>query len=296
MENAQLMAHCGAEIATIEEVQAVPVPDPDETWHPIAHSLAVELLEDRIKENGFDVRRKQFALQDGKIEKRDAQEWPGAKLFGVYDLVLPWDSDGDYTMAIGLRNSMDMSFAYSLVGGSRVFVCDNLAFSGAVEMRKKHTSKILEGLGELVNDTVLRVSDLFVEDAERFEVWKTRRIGREEATDFVCEVQEEGALPIRGIPIIRQLFRDGAVDGKALPGGRLGGYAAFRDPTVWSLYNHFSEFAKSQRINALDHARRSSRQTELFRRRFPVTRGDLALGRPVAQETAVEGPAAHELN
>lgn len=299
MSNATLMAHCGAEIAEIEAVRSVPVPEPDETWHPIPHGLAVDLVEKQIAENGFEIRRRQFALQDGRIEKRDNLEWAGAKLFGVYDLVLPWDGDGDFTMALGLRNSMDMSFAYSLVGGSRVFVCDNLAFSGAVEMRKKHTVNILDGLEELVASTVLAVSDLFVEDTERFEVWKTRRIGLDEATDFVCEVQEAGALPIRGIPVIRSLFRDGEATGKFLPGGRLGGYEAFRDPTVWSLYNHFSEFAKAQKINALDHARRSSRQTELFRRRFPVTRTDLALRNDAVAEAevvAVQDVPQHERN
>lgn len=289
MTDSQMMLHCGAETATIEEVTAVPVPDPDETWHPIEHGLAIELLEKQIAANGFEVRRRQFALQDGVIEKRDKLEWRGARLFGVYDLVLPWDGDQDFTMAIGLRNSMDMSFAYSLVGGSRVFVCDNLSFSGAVEMRRKHTTSILDGLEELVQDTVLRVSDLFVEDSERFEAWKGREITLETATDFICEVQEAGALPIRAIPLVRSLFRDNAIERKGLPGGRLGGYEAFRPPTVWSLYNHFSEAAKAQRINALDHARRSSQQTALFRRRFPVTPGDVK-----AAEEQV--PAAHELN
>jgi hypothetical protein len=269
-ENATLMLHCGAQTATIEEVRAVEVPDPDEHWHPIAHGLALETLEDKLQTNGFEIRRSQFALQDGRIDKRDGVAWPGAKLFGVYDLTLPWGiGDDEYTMAMGVRNSMDMSFAYGLVGGSRVFNCDNLAFSGEVEMRKKHTANILDGLEDLVNDTVLRVAELFVSDAERFEAWKETEVSLESATDFICQVSEEGALPIRGIPVVRKLFRDGEAKG-------LGGYEDFRAPTVWSLYNHFSEFAKSQRINALDHARRSSRQTELFRARFPVTAADIA--------------------
>jgi hypothetical protein len=272
MTDSTLMTHCGATTATIEEVRAVPVPDPDDSWHPIPHGLAVDLLEKSIESHGFGIRRRQFALQDGRIEKRENQTWAGAKLFGVYDLTLPWASDGDeFSMAMGVRNSMDMSFAYSLVGGDRVFVCDNLAFSGVVEMRKKHTANILDGLEGLVSDAVLQTSDLFVSQAERFEAWKALELSVEEATDFVCEVQEEGALPIRGIPAIRALFRDGEAK------GGLGGYEEFRAPTVWSLYNHFSEFAKSQRINALDHARRSSRQSELFRRRFPVLPSDQTL-------------------
>lgn len=269
-----ILTHCGAVAVSEDEVRGIPVPAPDKSWRPIPHGLAIDLVEKSIVANGFKIERKAFALQNGIIPKRDVK-WEGAKMFGVYDLKLPWTENGeDYSMAVGLRNSMDMSFAYSLVGGSRVFVCDNLAFSGTIEMRRKHTAGILDGLETLVDETILRVSDLFIGDSERFEAWRTREITLEGATDFLCEVNEAGALPIRAIPAIRELFRGGTI--KGTDGAALGGYDAFADPTVWSLYNHFSEFAKTQRINALDHAKRSQKQTDLFRRRFPVTKADHA--------------------
>jgi len=48
---------------------------------------------------------------------------------------------GDYTDAVGLRNSHDKSFPIGIAFGSRVFVCDNLAFIGDQVIRRKHTVK-----------------------------------------------------------------------------------------------------------------------------------------------------------
>jgi hypothetical protein len=50
----------------------------------------------------------------------------------------PYD---DYTDTVGLRNSHDKSFPIGIAFGSRVFVCDNLAFHGEHVIRRKHTVK-----------------------------------------------------------------------------------------------------------------------------------------------------------
>ena len=48
-------------------------------------------------------------------------------------------------MALGLRGANDRSMAIQVIAAARVFVCDNMCFSGSdgsVVLRKKHTSRL----------------------------------------------------------------------------------------------------------------------------------------------------------
>jgi hypothetical protein len=45
----------------------------------------------------------------------------------------------EWTWAVGIRNSHDKTFPAGLVAGTKVFCCDNLAFSGEVQISRKHT-------------------------------------------------------------------------------------------------------------------------------------------------------------
>jgi hypothetical protein len=61
---------------------------------------------------------------------------------------------GDYTDTVGLRNSNDRTFPIGIAFGSRVFVCDNLAFIGDQVIRRKHTVKAKRELPGLVKEIV----------------------------------------------------------------------------------------------------------------------------------------------
>ncbi len=63
----------------------------------------------------------------------------GARFFGVLSLKSEY---GDYSDTVGLRNSHDKRFPIGISFGSRVFVCDNLAFSGDRVIRRKHTRRM----------------------------------------------------------------------------------------------------------------------------------------------------------
>ena len=57
-----------------------------------------------------------------------------------------------YRYVIGMRNSNDMKFPAGLVIGIAPFVCDNLCFSGEVEVNRKHTVFIKRDLPILMTD------------------------------------------------------------------------------------------------------------------------------------------------
>jgi hypothetical protein len=73
------------------------------------------------------------------------------RYFGVLCLRSPY---GDYTNMIGLRNSHDKSLPIGIAFGSRVFVCDNLAFSADHVIRRKHTARAKRELPALLADII----------------------------------------------------------------------------------------------------------------------------------------------
>jgi len=62
---------------------------------------------------------------------------------------LPGQETSDYAWIVGLRNSHDKTYPAGLVAGSKVFVCDNLCFSGEVRLSRKHTRHAVRDLKHL---------------------------------------------------------------------------------------------------------------------------------------------------
>ena len=114
-----LMVHAGGIRRTREELTDLPTPAATDTWKPVPHWELVASLAVGLAHQGITIAREQYATSH-----RDA------RLFGVLDLLIPDVAEPDYGMSLGLRGSNDKSLAIQAVAGARVFVCDNLAFSG----------------------------------------------------------------------------------------------------------------------------------------------------------------------
>jgi len=124
-----LVAHCGASKVTREELMEIPVPERTRTHQPLSHYEIVEVLEEALSFRYLKVTRDEYAVS------RD-----GMKMFGVMDLNYEFSG---CRFSIGLRNSNDKSMRLALTAGYRVFVCDNMAFSGDfTPMFHKHTRSL----------------------------------------------------------------------------------------------------------------------------------------------------------
>src|SRR5204863_10129851 len=73
----------------------------------------------------------------GVIRERLGVTGDGHRFFGTLDLSTPL-AEG-IALAVGIRNSTDKTFPLGFTAGSRVFVCDNLAFRSELMVRRKHT-------------------------------------------------------------------------------------------------------------------------------------------------------------
>lgn len=147
MPEATLIAHCGATKVSLEQLRAIPTPEGTATYRPIPHIELVETIQGRLDRYGIAVRRQEYAVQ------RD-----GSRLFGIMDLV--YGMDDERGAALGIRTANDRSMALEIAVGVKVFVCDNLVFSGdMIALRRKHTAKL--DLGESISLAMDRFFDRF---------------------------------------------------------------------------------------------------------------------------------------
>lgn len=123
-----LVTHCGAMQVSREELDQFKAPEPTETWFPLAHSYVLDTVRESLSSAGFEVCGTKLAVTRG-----------GSRFFGTLDLTAGL-GNGVY-LAVGIRNSNDKSLPIGFCAGSRVFVCDNLAFRSEVVVARKHTKR-----------------------------------------------------------------------------------------------------------------------------------------------------------
>jgi len=214
-----LMLHRGGWEATKADLASVSVPDPTGSYHPVPYSRFVEDVELHVPRFGLTIQSRQFAL---------ARE--GNQMFGVLTCTNGHDA-GDYALAIGLRNSYDRSLSVGLVAGTRVFCCDNLAFSGEVQMHRKHTANVFRDLPDLIYRMLSQVAVVKARTDEEIAGMKVLPMSQERAHHVMVEAVKANILPASRLPKVIEAWEDPC-------------YPEFEARAAWSLFNAFTEVAK----------------------------------------------------
>jgi hypothetical protein len=157
-----LIAHRGTSVVTREQVLSLPTPESlSRTHRVVPHAEVVtEILADLGRRN-LTVTKESYSLSP------DCN-----RLFGVLDTRDTLIPDG-MGIAIGIRNSHDRTLALGVCAGTRVFVCDNLAFSGEVVRYRKHTRRIS------APDVIRGAIDQILDSARREARWLEQLQGRQ---------------------------------------------------------------------------------------------------------------------
>lgn len=113
-ETSTLISNSGK--ITREELAQVPTPPGTTTHRPVPHHEIVKALVETLSFRHIGIVGEEYAVSGD-----------GMRMFGVLDLEAAFEG---CRFAIALRNSHDKSFRLSCTVGVRVFVCENLAFSG----------------------------------------------------------------------------------------------------------------------------------------------------------------------
>ena len=172
---ANLILHCGANLVPRTAVSGVPTPSATQTWAPIPHSLLVEQVELALHANRLRV-----------VSQAHSLTHDGLRFFGLMEIqngaVHP-----DYGWILGLRNSHDKRFPAGVVAGATVFVCDNLSFSGEIEIARKHTRFILRDLPLLTGQAIGRLVQRWHHQDERISEEDRQRIATKIANFLVSQ-------------------------------------------------------------------------------------------------------------
>jgi hypothetical protein len=237
------MLHRGGWEATKADLASVPVPDPTASYHPVPYARFVEEVELHVPRFGLTIQSGQFAL---------ARE--GSQMFGVLTCTNGHNA-GDYALAIGLRNSYDRSLSVGLIAGTRVFCCDNLAFSGEVQMHRKHTPNVFRDLPDLIYRMLSQVTVLKVRTDEEIAGMKALLLTPERAHHVMVEAIQAGVAPASRLPKVIEAWEKPA-------------HAEFTPRNAWSLFNAFTEVQKGSGPRA--QVEGSLRLSSLFRREMSL--------------------------
>lgn len=212
-----MVLHCGGELVSRDEIDSTPIPESTHTWTPVPHGDVIRMVEDSIQGGGLKITDSQFALARN-----------GQRMFGTITLA----GGTDYATVIGVRNSHDKSFPVSFCLGSRVFVCDNLAFSSEVVVKTKHSRFVLDRLPRLVNEGVARLIDKRGQQAQRIEAYKETEVkGLPHLHDLVLRSYRAHAIPARAISEVLEEYEAPR-------------HPEFQEPTLWSYFNACTEVLK----------------------------------------------------
>jgi len=213
--NATLMVHCGGQEVARERLAGTETPPATATWHPIPHDVLLREVEEALGMNHLRVTAERHAL---------ARE--GDRYFGLLQ-VANGKEPGDHSWVLGLRNSHDQSFPAGLVVGSRVFVCDNLAFSGEIVIARRHTRWILRDLPRLVLGGVGQLAGRWHSQEERFARYRATPVADRDAHDLMIRALDARAVTMAQVPEVLRHWRRPE-------------HPEFRDRSAWSLFNAFT--------------------------------------------------------
>ena len=220
MSNGTLCLHAGAKVIEPEVLDAVVTPEPTETWQPVAHNLLVRTVRAALTSGGAVIASEEHALYND-----------GARYFGLLHIQ---GNNGGGNVVVGVRNSHDKTFPAGHSLGNRVFVCDNLSFSGDVTVARKHTKNIGRDLDRLVFQAVARLSDLRERQQIRFDAYQDRQLGDMEAHDLVIRAMQARVIGTEAVAKVVHEWHEPQ-------------HEEFQARNAWSLFNGFTEVLKGIR-------------------------------------------------
>ena len=204
-----LIIHAGAAAVTYDDLRTVVTPDGTDTHVPVAHSEIVELVRYTLGFYGHEIAEESHAVTPD-----------GLRYFGLMSLRSPY---GDYSDTVGLRNTHDKSFPIGIAFGSRVFVCDNLAFIGEHVIRRKHTVKAKRELPGLVTEIVQPLQQQRIAQNQRLLRYQAAAITDQAADHAILTMYRNDIIGVQRIAdVVEQWERPSHDRG---------------DKTAWRLFN-----------------------------------------------------------
>lgn len=233
---ATLSSHAGSRLVTRDELVAIPAgPALGPQHRPVPHIQLVDAVRHAFASRGYAVEREQYSVSHDD-----------ARLFGTLDLMPttghPMLDGFDSGMAVGLRHANDKAFALGVIAGMRVFVCDNLAFSGGDRLlRRKHTSGL--DLVAEINRGMDRTFASYEHMARLVDRMRDTQLGDSDAKLLMYDLALEGHVvsPSQLGKVHAWYFAPNLIAGDA---DRERGFADVEPRSAWGVMNAVTRVAR----------------------------------------------------
>lgn len=206
--------------ATLEGLQAIPVPEPTASYQPVSHYDLARSL----RTIGQDMLRNwDLASETYEIARA------GQQLFATLSFQ---KENTDMRLAIGFRNSYDKSMALGIVVGANVIVCANLTFTGEITVMRKHSKNILNSLEDTAITILYRAQYTFDQLVDDSEAMKSEVITDTDAFKALGYLWGNHIISARQLPVAAGEWLNPS-------------HTAFEPRTQWSFYNACTEALKT---------------------------------------------------
>ena len=242
-----LMTHCGAHKMPLEEIASLPVPAAQGPRHqPVPFYEFIEGVKHTLMQADIGIDDEAYAVYNNE------------RLFGLLQVsLLDHGSLTDYAFMVGLRGSHDQSMSRGLAVGSRVFVCDNLAFSGEHVIRTKQTLNVSKRMPSLIHRAVDQLPGMFQVQQDLFDDFRRHTLSDHRADAMLTDMVRQNILPVTKLkPLLDEwdnpTFEEHDEDGQ----------------TLWSLHNAFTQVLKPpvpERANLMLLGARTQHMTSFLR-------------------------------
>lgn len=205
--------HCGAQSVPFPTVVGLPMPEATDTHLPIPHHQFFEMAIDRLENQGYAIDKPKHYLNR-----------EGAHYFSLMELhhADEGQAEGHSTMC-ALRNSHDKMFAASLAIGARVFVCDNLSFSGDIVVGRKHTPNIWAELPEIFAGAISKIRVMRKRQDIRFAEYREAPLNDLTADHLIMETYRKGIINLKRIGKVNHEWHHPSAD--------------HGDKSIWRYFN-----------------------------------------------------------
>lgn len=164
------------------------------------------------------------------VNQAHALSHGGDRYFGLLQ-VQNGGEHADYAWVLGLRNSHDKRFPAGIVAGAAVFVCDNLSFSGEIQLSRKHTTRIERDLPMLTERAIGQLVDRWHSQDTRIARYRDVVLNDAAAHDLMIRAVDVGVVPCSNLPKVLTEWREPT-------------HEEFQPRSTWSLFNAFTEALK----------------------------------------------------
>jgi hypothetical protein len=226
MKSGNMILHCGAGFLSREELEKIQTPAATRTFQPIPHTLLVDQVKSALVSETIEV-----------TNEAHSTTTDGMNYFGLLEVSNRSRND-DFAYVVGLRNSHTFRYPAGLVIGAHVFVCDNLSFSGEIQVARKHTRYILRDLHGLTVKAVGYLAAKWMDQEKRIEGYRNYKVNDAKAHDLVVRALDARALTVTQIPAVLAEYRNPR-------------HEEFAPRTAWSWFNSVTEVLKEVSIAAL---------------------------------------------